>query len=85
MRIGLNLLYLLPRRVGGTEIYARRLVAALARERADAELVCFCGEEAAAELPDPEWPANVRVERLPVCSCCTRSAPLRRCTRARCG
>jgi glycosyltransferase involved in cell wall biosynthesis len=66
VRIGINLLYLVPRRVGGTEIYARRLVAALARERPDAELVCFCGEEAAAELPDPEWPANVRVERLPV-------------------
>lgn len=66
MRIGINLMYLVPRGVGGTEIYARRLVAALARERPDAELVCFCGEEAAAELPDPEWPDTVRVERLPV-------------------
>ena len=30
-RLGVNLLYLVPRQVGGTEIYARRLVAALAR------------------------------------------------------
>ena len=62
----MNLLYLVPRQVGGTEIYARRLVAALARELADTEIVVFCGVEAAAVLPDPEWPANVRVVRAPV-------------------
>jgi glycosyltransferase involved in cell wall biosynthesis len=65
-RLGINLLYLVPRAVGGTEIYARRLVAALARERPDLEIVCFTGAEAAAELPDPEWPGNVRVVRIPV-------------------
>jgi glycosyltransferase involved in cell wall biosynthesis len=65
-RLGINLLYLVPRQVGGTEVYARRLVAALARERPDLEIVCFCGVEAAAELPDPEWGPNVRVVRLPV-------------------
>jgi glycosyltransferase involved in cell wall biosynthesis len=65
-RLGVNLLYLVPREVGGTEIYARRLVGALARERPDLEIVCFTGAEAAAELPDPEWPASVHVARIPV-------------------
>ena len=73
-RIGLNLLYLVPRQVGGTEIYARRLIAALGRRHPDTELVVFCGQEAAEVLPDPEWPASVRVRRLPVR--CT-SKPLR--------
>ena len=65
-RLGVNLLYLVPRQVGGTEIYARRLVAALARQLPQTELVVFCGAEAAAVLPDPEWPGNVRVVRAPV-------------------
>jgi glycosyltransferase involved in cell wall biosynthesis len=65
-RLGVNLLYLVPRQVGGTEIYARRLVAALARELPDTQLVVFCGAEAAAVLPDPEWPESVRVVRAPV-------------------
>lgn len=73
-RLGINLLYLVPREVGGTEIFARRLVAALAGERPDLEIVCFAGNEAAAVLPDPEWPANVRVVRVPVRQ---RSKPLR--------
>ncbi len=48
-RLGINLLYLVPRQVGGTEIYARRLVAALARRVP--EIVVFCGIEAAETLP----------------------------------
>jgi len=65
-RLGLNLLYLVPQAVGGTEIFARRLVGAIACERPELELICFCGREAAAVLPDPEWPANVRVHGVPV-------------------
>jgi glycosyltransferase involved in cell wall biosynthesis len=65
-KVGLNLLYLVPRQVGGTEIYARRLIAALGRRRPEDEFVVFCGNEAAATLPDPEWTGNVRVRRLPV-------------------
>jgi glycosyltransferase involved in cell wall biosynthesis len=65
-RVGLNLLYLVPRRVGGTEIYARRLIGALSRERPDVEFTCFCGAEAAEALPDAEWGPNVRVWRIPV-------------------
>lgn len=64
MRIGLNLLYLVPGGVGGTEIAARRLVDALARLRPDDELVAFAGIEAAPTFGD--WPANVEVRRLPV-------------------
>jgi glycosyltransferase involved in cell wall biosynthesis len=64
VRIGLNLLYLVPGQVGGTEIYARHLVDALARLRPDDELVAFAGDEAAAALSG--WPANVAVRRLPV-------------------
>jgi glycosyltransferase involved in cell wall biosynthesis len=60
-RVGINVLYLVPEQVGGTEIYARRLVAALAAHRPDTEWVVFCGAEAGAVLPDPEWPGNVRV------------------------
>ena len=76
-RLGVNLLYLVPRQVGGTEIYARRLVAALARQLPQTELVVFCGAEAAAVLPDPEWPGNVRVVRAPVRAA---SKPLRLAT-----
>ena len=65
-RVGLNCLYLVPRAVGGTEIYARRLVAALAAERPDVEWVVFCGREAGAVLPDPAWPPNVRVRALQI-------------------
>jgi glycosyltransferase involved in cell wall biosynthesis len=65
-RLGVNLLYLVPRRVGGTETFARRLVAALAAERPELEIVCFCGREAGAELPDPEWPDRVRTVVLGV-------------------
>ncbi|MBJ7457883.1 MAG: glycosyltransferase family 4 protein [Thermoleophilaceae bacterium] len=64
MRVGLNLLYLVPGEVGGSEIYARELIAALAREEPGWEFVVFCGREAAAVLPDESWPANVRVHAL---------------------
>ena len=64
MRIGLNLLYLVPGAVGGTEIYARHLVDALARLRPDDEFVAFAGNEAAPTFD--AWPANVTVKRVPV-------------------
>lgn len=63
MRIGLNLLYLVPGAVGGTEIYARHLVSALAALRPDDDFVAFAGEEAAPTL---DLPSNVEVRRLPV-------------------
>lgn len=57
MRVGLDLLYLVPGDTGGTETYARRLVPALS----GVELVAFV----AAELAD-EHPWDVETVRLPV-------------------
>lgn len=64
--VGLNLLYLVPGEVGGSEIYARRLVDALARERPRTRFTAFCGVEAAPSLRAEGWPENVRVHALPV-------------------
>jgi glycosyltransferase involved in cell wall biosynthesis len=65
-RVGLNLMYLVPGGVGGTEIYARRLLDALARLKPDVEFVAFSGNEAHASLSETRWPANVRLVRVPV-------------------
>jgi glycosyltransferase involved in cell wall biosynthesis len=64
--VGLNLLYLVPGEVGGSEIYARRLVAALAAEAPDTRFTAFAGREAAPSLRAEPWPENVRVHELPV-------------------
>ena len=60
-KIGLNLLYLVPGRVGGTEIYARELIRALALEAPGSEFVVFCGSEAEHSLAESGWPMNVRI------------------------
>jgi len=71
--VGLNLLYLVPGAVGGSEIYAHRLVDALARHRPDVRFTAFCGREAAPSLRDVGWPANVRVHTIPV-NCANKPA-----------
>lgn len=59
--IGLNLLYLLPGEVGGTETYARELLSAFARiESSEAQFVVFVNREA-ADWPLPEAPNFTRV------------------------
>ena len=65
-RVGINALYLVPGQVGGTEIYARELVAALAAAHPDVRFTVFCGVEAAPVLRQAGWPPNVGVWRLPV-------------------
>lgn len=65
-RVGLNLLYLVPGQVGGSEIMARRMVDAVARARPDLELLAYCGREAGESLRAEGWPANVTVRELPV-------------------
>ncbi len=50
MRIGVNALYLIPGGVGGTEIYLRNLLAALARVDAENEYVVFTNSETGAGL-----------------------------------
>lgn len=64
--IGINLLYLVPGQVGGTEIYARELIGELAYALREHELVAFCGREAGEPLADAGWPENVRLRKLPV-------------------
>lgn len=64
MLIGLNALYLVPGAVGGSETYARELIAALSALRPDDEFVVYVGDEAASVLPDRAWGENVRVANL---------------------
>lgn len=52
VRIGFNLLYLRPGRVGGSEVYSRELLAALSR-RSGLEIVVFCWPDAAESLAIP--------------------------------
>jgi glycosyltransferase involved in cell wall biosynthesis len=65
-RVGLNLLYLVPGQVGGSEVFARRLTAALGALRPQVEFVAYCGADTADALRDEDWPDNVRVRPLPV-------------------
>ena len=54
MRIGVNALYLIPGGVGGTEIYLRSLLAALARIDSSNEYVVFTNRETGADLVSGE-------------------------------
>ncbi len=61
MRIGVNALYLIPGGVGGTEIYLRSLLAALARVDRSNDYVVFVNRETGAGLA-PEAPNFRTVE-----------------------
>jgi glycosyltransferase involved in cell wall biosynthesis len=65
-RVALNLLYLVPREVGGTEVYARRLVHSLAAAYPDVDWVVFAGTEAAPSLAEEGWPDCVRIKPVPL-------------------
>jgi len=52
MRIGVNALYLLPGGVGGTEIYLRSLLAALARMGGEHQFVVFTNQETCDLAPE---------------------------------
>lgn len=65
MRIGLNLLYLLPGQSGGRETYARELIGAIRARAPDLELVAFAGRDAAARIAE-EHDGGLRVIALPV-------------------
>jgi glycosyltransferase involved in cell wall biosynthesis len=64
MRVGLDLLYLVPGETGGRETYARELVPALQRSP-DLELVAFVNRDAGAELAR-ELGDGVRAVVVPV-------------------
>lgn len=74
MRVGLNLLHLVPRETGGGELYARRLIPALLGTRSDLRLVVFAGHEAAPSLAAEPWASKVELVHVPVRS---RSRPRR--------
>jgi glycosyltransferase involved in cell wall biosynthesis len=64
--IGINLLYLVPGKVGGTEIYAHELIQELGVVLPDRQFTVFCGREAAGPLSAAGWPGNVNIRVLPV-------------------
>jgi glycosyltransferase involved in cell wall biosynthesis len=63
--IGLNMLYLVPGKVGGTEVYARRLVHALALARPEWRWLAYCGRDALESLASEQWPSSVRLVPSP--------------------
>jgi len=63
MQIGINLLYLIPGKVGGTETYARELIPAMLNP-AD-KFYIFCGRETAPTLPSLP---NCQIVTLPIYS-----------------
>jgi glycosyltransferase involved in cell wall biosynthesis len=54
MRIGLNLLFMIPAVVGGTETYARGLIEGFRRLRPNHDFVLFMNRESAGWLPEDE-------------------------------
>lgn len=72
MRIGVNLLYLIPELVGGTEVYASGLLSGLAGLNTAHEYLVFVNEESAA-WPLPPGREFVRV----VCPVRARNRPKR--------
>ena len=71
LRIGINALYLLPGGVGGTEIYLRSLLAALAAEDAINQYVIYSNRETGTTLAPPRvnflsMPLEVRAANRPV-------------------
>ena len=65
LRIGINALYLIPERVGGTEIYLRGLLAALAQIDSRNQYIVFTGREADRELVPPAKNFRLAVQPVP--------------------
>jgi glycosyltransferase involved in cell wall biosynthesis len=65
LKVGLNLLHLVPGETGGSEIYARRLVPSLL-DTARAELVVFGSREGAPAMRGERWAGDVEIVELPV-------------------
>jgi glycosyltransferase involved in cell wall biosynthesis len=66
VRVGLNVLHLVPRETGGGELYARRLIPALLAAGSDLELVVFVRHEAAPSLAAEPWASDVELVHMPV-------------------
>jgi glycosyltransferase involved in cell wall biosynthesis len=65
VRVGLNLVYLVPGETGGMETYARELIPALRRTTPGIELVAFVNREAVSGPPGP-WDEHCEVVHVPV-------------------
>jgi glycosyltransferase involved in cell wall biosynthesis len=65
LKVGLNLLHLVPGQTGGSEIYARRLIPALL-EGGSADLVLFASREGAPALRAEPWADGAQIVELPV-------------------
>jgi glycosyltransferase involved in cell wall biosynthesis len=65
LKVGLNLLHLVPGRTGGSEIYAMRLTRALL-EAGGIDLVIFAAREGAPAIRAEPWAGDVQVIELPV-------------------
>ncbi len=66
MRVGLDLLFLVPGETGGREVYARELVPAMLEREPELELVAFVNREAGAELARELGGERVRAVVVPV-------------------
>src|SRR5260370_42054043 len=78
LRIGVNALYLIPGRVGGTEIYLRSLLQALAEVDKTHRYFVFMNRETGPELVPPEenWvaaPLEVRAANRPARILCEQT------------
>jgi len=66
LKVGLNLLHLVPGETGGSEIYARRLIPALLDAPGELELVLFTSREGAPAIREQPWSGQVAVRELSV-------------------
>ena len=66
MRLGLNMLHLVPGETGGSELYARRLVPALMQARPELEVTIFAAREGAPSLAAEPWAGGLEVVEIPV-------------------
>ena len=66
LAVGLNALHLVPGETGGSELYARRLIGALADADDAPRLVVLAPHEAAASLATEPWAERVEIVRVPV-------------------
>lgn len=64
MHVGLNALHLAPAETGGSELYARRLVEALAAAEPPIRLTVFASKLAVTSLEEECWPENVQLVGL---------------------
>jgi glycosyltransferase involved in cell wall biosynthesis len=64
MHVGLNALHLVPGETGGSELYARRLVGALAAAAPELRMTVFAARLAMPSLEKEQWPDNVELVGL---------------------